>query len=344
MVDGWLQPMGLPFVLLALTALLGAAAAWVLSQRLRAARGSLHRCELELATLLRKVGDLVVVTDARGQVQSMSHAFERMVDRRAASFQGSDVRLVLPQWSEAVQAGTEEPADDAPGPQRWLEVRTLRADGSEIPLRLSVQRVVQGDSAFDIGFLIDLDEFKRREDEAARVADQDPLTGLKNRRGLERELQYALDQAPHAPGMLALLYIDLDGFTAINERFGHEAGDEVLAEMARRIRACARQTDVVARLHTDVFVVLLPGLPDLAAATRVANKVLAGMTERLALNGDPAVRIGAAIGIATAGRGRMVDGSQLIAQAQEAMRRAKAGGAGRYRVALPSMACSPEVT
>ncbi len=324
--------------------MLGLVAAGVMLLRLRNTVDQLRLRERELRTVFHHALDGIITTDARGMVLSVNPSFEWMFDLKADALLGRDIRTLLPQWPDP--GGTARPVDDGPADitTRSLDVQATRADGTELPLRLSLVRVAEHGLAVDIGFLMDMSEFKRRQDQAERLARVDALTGLWNRQGLDHELLHALALLPHAPGLLALLFIDLDGFKSINDRHGHRAGDEVLVEVGRRIRANVRQADVVARLGGDEFVVLLPGLPDLDAATRVAGNIVAQVSARLALANGHAVRVGCSIGIATAGRGRSVDPATLFAEADAAMYRAKTEGKGRYRIALPSSVCLTQTT
>ncbi len=325
--------------------MLGSVAAGVLMLRLRNTVDVLRLRERELRTVFQNALDAIITTDTRGTVLSVNPSFEWMFDCTADSIVGRDIRTLLPQWPEAPAAGSgpagEADRDITPGP---VDIRFTQVDGTALPLRLSLVRASEHGLTVDVGFLMDMSEFNRRQDQAERLARLDALTGLMNRRGLDHELQLALDALRQGQGLLALLFIDLDGFKSVNDRHGHQAGDEVLAEVARRIRANIRQADVAARLGGDEFVVLLPGLTDLEAATRVAGHIVAHVPQRLALANGQAVRVGCSIGIATAGWGHRVDAATLIAEADAAMYRAKTEGKGRYRIALPSSVCAPQTT
>jgi len=323
---------------------LGLVAAGVLMLRLRNTIDELRLRERELRTIFHHALDAIITTDARGMVLSVNQSFEWMFDRQADAILGQDVRTLVPQWSELLDEIRAAGAGDSEISTRSLDVRVTRADSTELSLRLSLVRVAEHGLTVDVGFLMDMSEFKRRQDQAERQARVDALTGLWNRSGLDHELCHALALVPHGSGLLALLFIDLDGFKAINDRHGHRAGDEVLVEVARRIRANVRQSDAVARLGGDEFVVLLPGLHDLDAATRVAGNILSQVADRITLPDGQTVRVGCSIGIATAGRGRVTDEASLVAEADAAMYRAKAEGKGRYRIALPSSVCIPQTT
>ncbi|RZI42753.1 diguanylate cyclase [Herbaspirillum sp. HC18] len=179
---------------------------------------------------------------------------------------------------------------------------------------------------------------KLRAEEAARrasearlqfLAHHDSLTGLYNRAMLELHVEQALAHAERTGKQIALLYCDLDGFKPINDQHGHETGDAVLCEVARRLGAGRRRTDTVARLGGDEFVILLADLDDgHLAAGRVAEQCLTTVAAPFEHDGKiftPAM----SIGIAVHG-GMAVEPSSLMSKADIALYRAKHAGKGRY--------------
>jgi len=170
-------------------------------------------------------------------------------------------------------------------------------------------------------------------DEKLHVARHDPLTDLPNRGILLDRTNQALERArPHGGGT-ALIFLDLDGFKPVNDRFGHQAGDLVLVDIAGRLRASVRDWDTVARLGGDEFAVLVEDAdPDDVAA--MCDRILNLVGEGTVVGGQE-VRLGASIGVAY-DRGHDSAGS-LLRNADLAMYEAKSGGKGRYTVFEPSM-------
>jgi diguanylate cyclase (GGDEF)-like protein len=164
--------------------------------------------------------------------------------------------------------------------------------------------------------LIQADDVTDRREREARLrhrADHDPLTGLPNRRVLRQRLVITLARPDRAG---ALLFCDLDGFKAVNDRHGHAAGDEVLREVARRLRRSVRERDLVARLGGDEFVVVLT---DLAAVPDSVERVEAALAEPFAGTEAP---LRAAVGVAVfPGDGATV--ADLLDAADRAMYAAK---------------------
>ncbi|NRF65468.1 GGDEF domain-containing protein [Aquincola sp. S2] len=159
------------------------------------------------------------------------------------------------------------------------------------------------------------------------MAHADPLTGLANRRGLHAALDHALPRAT-PQRQVAVFLLDLDGFKAVNDQHGHEAGDELLVAVARRLQASVRSDagDLVARLGGDEFVIVVGGLREERQAREVADHLLRCFTEPFALAGGTPCRLGTTIGFALA----PADGAEtalLLKRADAAMYRGKQGGA-----------------
>lgn len=158
------------------------------------------------------------------------------------------------------------------------------------------------------------------------LALQDPLTGLANRNALQQHLEMALRRTQRSRAPLAVMLIDLDGFKPINDQHGHALGDQVLAEVARRLQDHARDCDLPARLGGDEFVLVCEALASPQAAREVADRILARIGRPIATpQGD--VRVGASIGIAFSHGDDSA--TQLIRRADMAMYQAKAEGRDR---------------
>lgn len=164
------------------------------------------------------------------------------------------------------------------------------------------------------------------------MAMSDTLTGLPNRRALMHMLPQALKRAVRLRRSCAVLFLDLDGFKAINDTYGHEEGDELLQQVGARITATVRKTDMVARLAGDEFVVVLEMLPTPDDADTTAHKMLPQLRLPFALSNN-VVTVGASIGVAVFLPGDPPDIAALLARADQAMYRAKAEGKNRIAIA-----------
>jgi diguanylate cyclase (GGDEF)-like protein/PAS domain S-box-containing protein len=206
-------------------------------------------------------------------------------------------------------------------------VRFVRPDGTLLWIEMHANPLV--DEAGEVrGAVASYDDVTARVERDRRTrheADTDPLTGLANRRSLERTLQAAIARARANSRCVAVLMLDLDGFKAVNDRHGHAAGDEALREVSRRLRRCVRERDLVARLGGDEFVVALtdvgPAPPD--AAVDTVERVRAALAEPIGVSRGTHVGLRAAIGVA----GFPADGAtvaELLSVADRGMYAAKA--------------------
>ncbi len=175
------------------------------------------------------------------------------------------------------------------------------------------------------------EELAKANEQLRELAMHDPLTGLANRAALYAHLDHALHRARRSGAALALLMIDLDGFKAVNDRLGHEAGDRVLVEVAERLNRCARGGDLLARLGGDEFVLVAEAGHDADAATLIAERLLYAVQAPIELGPERAA-VGASIGIAFGGD-EPIDVNDLLRAADRAMYAAKAAGRGAIRIA-----------
>lgn len=171
-------------------------------------------------------------------------------------------------------------------------------------------------------------EMRDNERELSHRAFHDPLTDLANRALFTTRVDEAITRRSHRP--LAVLFVDLDDFKAVNDRLGHAAGDEVLLAVAHRIKSCIRPSDVAARLGGDEFAVLLE-TGGTMEAVRVARRLVDVLATPVAVDGGLAA-IGGSVGVAFGVPGRHT-AAQVLAEADAAMYRAKARGKGSFEVA-----------
>jgi len=170
--------------------------------------------------------------------------------------------------------------------------------------------------------------------ESLSDSDRDPLTGLPNRSVFEARLKESIQRSV---ADFAVLFLDLDGFKQINDRFGHMVGDAVLRMVAERLIHSLRPTDTIARYGGDEFIVLLEDMQGETSAANAAQRLLAAIAEPLAVEGH-ILRVGASAGIVL--RCECPDLAQTIRAADRAMYRAKALGPGQY-VVFSEQDCPP---
>jgi diguanylate cyclase (GGDEF)-like protein len=175
----------------------------------------------------------------------------------------------------------------------------------------------------------DITEQRRSEVKIEYMAHHDSLTDLANRVLLNERLEQALGRRIHREEMVAVHHLDLDQFKAVNDTFGHPAGDKLLKTVADRLRDLVRDTDTIARMGGDEFVIVQAPITDPADATALAQRIIGRMSEPYDLDGHQAV-IGASIGIAV-GPGDGLRPDRLLRNADLALYRAKGEGRGTFR-------------
>jgi diguanylate cyclase (GGDEF)-like protein/PAS domain S-box-containing protein len=212
----------------------------------------------------------------------------------------------------------------------WLEERLIRLDGSGIHVELAgVPFVYQGQKALQV-IIRDITERKLAEERLEYLAHYDTLTGLPNRMLFFDRFTQATAQARRYGHMMALLFLDLDRFKIINDTLGHDAGDEVLIEVANRLKHCLRKSDSVARMGGDEFTLILSKISTVEDTTVVANKIITSLSAPFILAGEEHT-IGASIG------GSIFpndgdDSESLLKKADIAMYRAKEEGRNTFRL------------
>lgn len=195
--------------------------------------------------------------------------------------------------------------------------------------------------ALEVRLLVDnallREQEQRRLSELAHHATHDTLTGLPNRALLEDRLEQAVRQTARADHQVGLLFVDLDRFKRINDRFGHALADEVLVEVSRRLRECTRDEDTVARFAGDEFVVLVPRVEGVDDVEALATRLRAHMSAPVSAGpADTEVYATLSIGM-VAGGGPEVDARWLLRAADAAMYRAKHSGRSRDVVFDPEV-------
>jgi diguanylate cyclase (GGDEF)-like protein/PAS domain S-box-containing protein len=219
-----------------------------------------------------------------------------------------------------------------------MELRCDARDGSELWVVLHCSRYADPGGAGD-GLILQLHDITSRhiaESRLHHIAYHDGLTDLANRTCFHERLEVAVERTAQDAGeRFAVLFLDLDRFKIVNDSLGHMAGNELLREVAQRLRACVRPGDLVARLGGDEFAILLDHLHDTEVGMRLAQRVLATLSLPVALSGTEVVPA-ASIGITFSDLGyRNVD--EVLRDADLAMYEAKAGGRGRVALFDSSM-------
>ncbi len=213
-----------------------------------------------------------------------------------------------------------------------VTMRMLRRDGliSWQLLRLAPILDPYGRVLGIEGFATDVTSMKQAEASLVHQARSDALTGLANRLNFREATTRGLARIERHPGMIGVLFLDLDGFKVVNDTMGHGAGDRVLQIVAERLRLVIRREDLVARLGGDEFAVLLGELRNESEAAASARRILEALEAPIEINGTLAT-ISSGVGIAVTTSGQMTP-DELIHQADIALYQAKRTGRGRWQI------------
>jgi diguanylate cyclase (GGDEF)-like protein len=207
---------------------------------------------------------------------------------------------------------------------RGREVIAVRKSGEEFSMEMSASEMILGGHRYFIGVVRDITDRKRAEQRIAHLAHYDFLTDLPNRALFLDVLNHSIALSKRNKQKVAVLFLDLDGFKKINDTLGHDAGDLLLKSVSVRLKGAVRDSDTVARVGGDEFILVLDNIGQEENAERVANKILVALSEVFDLNGQHC-HVGGSIGISIFPEGSN-DPEKLIKQADEAMYLAKKSG------------------
>jgi diguanylate cyclase (GGDEF)-like protein/PAS domain S-box-containing protein len=227
------------------------------------------------ASVFEHSGEAILISDSTNHILAVNPAFSRMTGYSIEEVQGRNPRLLA---SGRTQPKTYQNLWTALKQEGYWqgEIWDRRKDGSIYPKWVAISAVRGRDEAIThyIASFTDITERKAAEAQISHLAHHDALTGLFNRFSLQDRLEQALAMVSREQRQLAVMFIDMDRFKTINDTLGHAVGDELLVEVARRLRDSVRECDIVARLGGDEFVVVLTEVEHASAAARVADKIL----------------------------------------------------------------------
>jgi diguanylate cyclase (GGDEF)-like protein/PAS domain S-box-containing protein len=286
--------------------------------------------EQQLAALVyRTSGEAMVVTDALGLIDSVNPAFENITGYKLNEVKGKNPKVLAS--GRHGKSFYEGMWHDINATGCWQgEIWNRRKSGEIYLEALSINTVFSPDGSVyrRVALFSDITKKKEAADLIWQQANFDLLTELPNRRMFRDRLEQEMKKANRAEQQIAILFIDLDHFKEVNDTLGHVKGDMLIVEAARRVVACVRDTDTVARMGGDEFTVLLTELDDVGSVERAALAILEQMAVPFQV-GESVVYISASLGI-TVYPNDSTDIDELLKQADQAMYVAKKAGRNRY--------------
>lgn len=301
--------------------------------------------QARIAAVAFETQEAMIVTDRSNRIIKVNSAFKQITGYQEEDVIGQNPRILSSgrhdgefyrkMWAEIIQFG------------RWSgEVLDKRKDGSVYPKWLTITAVKhRGEVTHYVAVFVDITDRKRAEEEIRNLAFFDPLTQLPNRRLMLDRLHLSLGLSRRNGHHCALMFLDLDHFKLLNDTRGHDYGDMMLREVARRMNECVRETDSVARFGGDEFVVLLEGLSLVSAeavlqAGHIAEKIRDSLSQPYQLKESQHLS-SPSIGVVIF-KGDAVNSDVLLKQADMAMYRAKDSGRNMVRFFEPAMQAALE--
>lgn len=284
------------------------------------------------ATVVSHAREGIFITDVQGTILDVNDAFTQITGYSRQEAIGKNPRIL--------KSGHQPPEFYADmwqallGEGNWCgEIWNRRKDGEGFAalLTLSTVRDGQGNPQYFVALFSNITALKEHQQRMEYLAHYDGLTHLPNRMLLGDRLHQAMAQVERLGQQLAIVYLDLDGFKAINDTYGHEAGDQLLVTVAHRMKQTLREGDTIARLGGDEFVAVLLNCKQGKASAASFQRLLEAVSNPVQVNGW-VMQVSASLGVTFYPQANIVDPEQLLNQADQAMYQAKVTGKNRYHI------------
>ena len=284
------------------------------------------------ASVFSHAGEGIMITTMDGTIIDVNDAFTHITGYTRDDVLGRNPRILSsgregPEFYATMWRGLSDEG-------HWSgEVWNRRKNGEVYPEMQTISTVLDahGKPQHYVSLFSDISALKAHQKQLEHIAHFDALTSLPNRVLLADRMQQAIAQAQRRGQLLAVAYLDLDDFKAINDRHGHEAGDQLLVALATRMKQALREGDTLARIGGDEFVVVLVDLTDVAASVPMFNRLLAAAAQPMHF-GDVVLQVSASLGVTFYPQAEDADADKLLRQADQAMYQAKLVGRNRYHV------------
>ena len=284
------------------------------------------------ASVFTEAKESILITDASGQIVQVNKAFTDITGYNAEEVLGKNPKIL--------QSGYH---DKAFYQAFWAQLLTQghwsgeiwnRRKNGEIYAELETISAVKNDkneTHHYVSLASDISHQKQHEKQLEQQAYYDLLTGLPNRKRLTDELTLAIQRCQQTDNVLAVAYIDLDGFKQINDTYGHAIGDKLLMAVAAQMKKTLRETDTVARIGGDEFVALLNVGKELNHSLHLVKRLLHSIAKTIIIDELP-LKVSASIGLCFYPQAGEIHAGQLLSLADQAMYQAKQAGKNRYHI------------
>jgi diguanylate cyclase (GGDEF)-like protein/PAS domain S-box-containing protein len=274
----------------------------------------------------------ISITDAQGNIVDVNETFTDITGYPREEVLGKNMRLLSAGrhdkafysslWSQLVEQG------------HWYgEIWNRKKNGELYAESITISAVKNSEGVTQnyVGLFTDVTQQKEHERHLEYIAHYDALTNLPNRVLLADRMSQAMAQALRRHESVAVAYLDLDGFKEINDRHGHQTGDQLLITIAHAMRQALREGDTLARLGGDEFVAVLPDLKNADDSAAMFNRILAAASQPVQV-GEVRLQVTASVGVTFFPQSQDLDADQLLRQADQAMYQAKLSGKNRCQV------------
>jgi len=311
---------------------------WQMVTQLKDTRDELARSQMLSQAVIHHAMEGIIVIDHKGILQSFNPAAEKIFGYAQAEVVGRSVNMLMPVPQQEAHTGylehyRSDKVHFMVGASR--EVEAIRKNGQGFPMRISVNEMKSGHEIYFVGIISDITLRKKTEAKIEKLAHYDLITNLPNRALFFDRLQKNIAHAKRQNQLLAVMFLDLDGFKRVNDTMGHHAGDDLLKQVGHRLQHSIREVDTVARFGGDEFVFILSDIQSRENTALVAQKVLDKLAAPYYIEGKKC-KISGSIGIAMYPQ-HQTDMNILLSQADAAMYATKNSGKNNFSFFQSSM-------